>query len=459
MALRALEISRVGRSVPAATDGPGRPRLSWIIARSDCWVIASVVIGLVPQVAVAAAFQLRENDTVSVATASAGAASAADTPGTVFNNPAGMTQLPGLQVQLGAAVVAPQAVFHGTAVNALGQPIAGADGIDGTDTALVPHGYVSDQITPKLAVGIALTAPYGLSTSYGGSFVGRYVADKTSLETININPAVAYQVLPWLSLGAGVSAQYGEVEFTNFINSSAVAFAATGHPAALPDGYTNLRGSDWAFGYNFGALIQPWRQTNIGLTYRSRVQHDVPANVNFVVPAPLGGSPLFRNGAATAKVVLPDTASLSVTQHIGADWTVYAGASWTNWSQLKSLTAVRDDGTVLSSMPTRYVDTVYVSAGASYRVDEKLTVHGGAAYDPSPVPNATRSTRIPDQDRYWLALGFSYQILPRVTVDVAYAHAFVDDGRIREMSATGDVLSGISSDSIDVGSVGTRLRF
>ena len=243
--------------MPASGSGFRQRTHQVIVTVTDCCFIGSVALGFTPQAALGAAFQLRENDTVSVATASAGAASAADTPGTVFNNPAGMTQLPGLQVQLGAAVVAPEAVFRGSATTAFGQPIVGVDGINGTNTALVPHGYVSDRLTPQLAVGLALTAPYGLSTSYSGSFVGRYVADKTSLETININPAVAYQVLPWLSLGAGVSAQYAEAEFTNFINSSAVVTAATGQATALPDGYSNLRGSDWAFGYNFGALIQP----------------------------------------------------------------------------------------------------------------------------------------------------------------------------------------------------------
>lgn len=78
----------------------------------------------------AAAFQLREDSAVGLGTAFAGSGSAANTPATVFNNPAGVTQLPGLQVALGGSLIVPSAVFRGSAVNAFGRPISGVDNAD-----------------------------------------------------------------------------------------------------------------------------------------------------------------------------------------------------------------------------------------------------------------------------------------------------------------------------------------
>lgn len=46
--------------------------------------------------ALAAAFQLQAGTSAELGSAFAGVVSAADTPSTAFNNPAGMTQLPGL---------------------------------------------------------------------------------------------------------------------------------------------------------------------------------------------------------------------------------------------------------------------------------------------------------------------------------------------------------------------------
>jgi long-chain fatty acid transport protein len=430
-------------------------------ARNGAVVLAAMVwacVAATPHRAGAAAFQLREDSAVNLGSAFAGSASAANGPATVFDNPAGMTRLPGLQVQLGGALVAPSFVFQGTSASALGRPNAGFDNRDGGNLDLIPHGFITYRFD-RLALGLGVTAPYGLDTYYGPGFVGRYQADKTSLRTININPSVAYQVTPWLSLGVGVSAQYADAEFSTFLNSSALAFQALGRPLALPDGHFALHGDDWAFGYNVGALIQPAPGTNIGLAYRSRVQHDFSGTADFIVPAPLNLSPRFRNSGGAAKLVLPDTATISLTQRLDSRWTLLGELSWTNWSQFKNLNVYRTDGTLLSSTPERYRDGIFAALGASYVLDDRLTLRGGIAYDKTPVSEAYRTARVPDQDRYWLAAGLSYRAIANATIDFGYAHLFVPGATIRETSSTGDVLSGSYSSSVDIVSLGTRMTF
>lgn len=408
----------------------------------------------------AAAFQLKENSAVGLGTAFAGAGSAANSSATVFNNPAGMTQLPGIQVSLGGSLIVPQAEFNGTARDAFGRTISGGGQNDGGNPALVPHGYITWKPDgSRFAFGLGITSPFGLATTYGGSFVGRYQGNKTDLRTIDINPAVAFEVAPWLSLGAGVSAQYGRAVFSSEINSSTIATSLFRRPTALPDGLTNLNGNDFAFGYNFGALLKPGPQTNIGLTYRSRVQHEFEGGVNFAVPAPLNLSPSFQSSAARAKLVLPDTIGLSITQGFGPRLTVSSDVTWTNWSQFKTLKAFRTDGTQLTNTPQHYDNSFFVSLGAEYRLTDKLAVRGGTAFDKSPVSNAYRTVRVPDGDRYWLAIGASYQVLPSTTVDAGYAHIFVNSPRIGEVSGTNDVLTGKYSNAIDILSFGTRSRF
>lgn len=406
-----------------------------------------------------AAFQLKENSAVGLGSAFAGAGSSADTPSTVFDNPAGMTQLKGLQIQLGGSLIAPSFTFKGTSTNAFGKPNSGDSGRDGGTLAVVPHGYVTYQVTPDLTIGLALTTPFGLSTIYGPNFIGRYNADKTDLRTININPAIAYQVTPWLSLGAGLSAQYGSAEFSTGINSSTIATSAFRRPTTLPDGYFRLKGDDWSVGYNLGALIQPTTTTNIGISYRSRVQHTFSGSAEFVVPAPLNLNSSFRNSAASAKVVLPDTATISVTQILTPAWTAYADFNWTNWEQFRTLNAYRDDGTLINSTAQHYHNGFFVSAGASYKVNEIWTLRGGIAFDQSPVTNSYRTARVPDQDRTWLAIGASYQAMPNLTLDAGYAHVFVRDSQILEVSTTGDTLKGSYKNSIDLVSFGARMKF
>ena len=65
------------------------------------------------------------------------------------------------------------------------------------------------------------------------------------------------------------------------------------------------------------------------------------------------------------------------------------------------------------------------SLGLVYKFDPRWTFRGGFAYDPTPVPSAVRLTpRIPDADRYWLALGVGIQPTSRIRIDLSYAHIF-----------------------------------
>ena len=420
-------------------------------------VLAYAAAGL--PAALAAGFQLKEDSAAGLGQAFSGAGSAADTPSTVFDNPAGITQLDGFQVQLGSTVIGPSAAFSGSARTVFGRPVAGTADANAGNTALVPHLFATYRFSPQLAAGLGITAPFGLATTYPSNFVGRYQADKSDLRTININPSIAYQPVPWLSLGAGVSAMYARAVFSSYLNSSTIATSLFGRPVALPDGHFNLRGNDWAFGYNFGILVKPTADLNIGLTYRSRVQQNFSGQVTYIVPAPLSSSSRFANSGGTAKLVLPDTVGLSVTQRVTPQLDVSLDVNWTNWSQFKNLNSFRSNGTPISSTPQRYKNSFFVAVGGSYKLDDKLTLRAGTAFDKTPTSDPYRTARVPDGDRFWLAGGLSYKILPSTTVDFGYAHIFVRDSKINETSATGDVLTGTYSNSIDIVSLGTRMQF
>jgi long-chain fatty acid transport protein len=419
------------------------------------------LLGLHARAAWAAAYQLHENSAVSIGTAFAGAGSAADTPATAFNNPAGLTELEGLQFDGGGSLIAPSFTFHGSATNEFfGTPVSGNNNANGGHAAFVPYGYMSWRINDRFAVGLALTSPFGLSTYYGPDFVGRYSADKTLLTTIDINPNIAYKVNDWLSIGVGFSADRATAEFATAINSPVLAYGATGQVLPLQDGLFRLRDSgNWAFGYNAGALIKLDPSTRIGITYRSRIQHNFSSTADFSVPYPLSLDPALANGPARTKLVLPDTADISITHVFTPRLTGYADAAWTNWSLEKSLNVYRTSGQLIAATPENYNDTVLATIGASYALTNQFTVRGGVGYDVTPTTNANRDVRVPDDNRYLLGVGASYRVTPRSTVDVAYSHVFVDSPSVNEVSTTGDALSGTYSDHVDIVSLGLRTVF
>src|SRR6266516_2934381 len=61
--------------------------------------------------------------------------------------------------------------------------------------------YISYAATPKLGIGVGLFAPYGLETKWPTAFDGRFAGYKNILQSLYIQPTLAYQVSPRLSLG------------------------------------------------------------------------------------------------------------------------------------------------------------------------------------------------------------------------------------------------------------------
>ena len=80
-----------------------------------------------------------------------------------------------------------------------------------------------------------------------------------------------------------------------------------------------------------------------------------------------------------------------------------------------------------TTIPFQYQDGWFFSGGAEYMWNERLTLRGGVGYEKSPITDDVRIPLLPDNDRYWLSIGGTYRLTPKITFDVAYSHLFVKD--------------------------------
>jgi long-chain fatty acid transport protein len=147
--------------------------------------------------AAASGYAIREQSAVGQGTSFAGATARADDPSFLFFNPAALAYLPGYQAAIVGSYIRPESrVDDGVATrNALlgGSRIFGSDGGDAGVNAFVPATYATAQLSPEWAVGLAVTAPFGLVTKYDNDFIGRYHALTSTLRTINLAPTVSYR--------------------------------------------------------------------------------------------------------------------------------------------------------------------------------------------------------------------------------------------------------------------------
>jgi long-chain fatty acid transport protein len=80
---------------------------------------------------------------------------------------------------------------------------------------------------------------------------------------------------------------------------------------------------------------------------------------------------------------------------------------------------------------TGWDDTFRFSLSATFTPTNSWTFRVGTAYDQTPTPNERLITpRIPDNDRFWLAIGAGYKFTDSLMFNLGYAHLFFDDAKI-----------------------------
>ena len=219
----------------------------------------------------ASGFALVEQSVKQVGSAISGGAASAEDASTIFFNPAGMTRIKGDQVVAGAHYIVPSAKFSGDATtnpSLGGAPISGGDGGDASSGALVPSFYYVHELNNQVVLGLGIGAPFGLKTEYDSTWKGRYHALTSDLQTLNINPSVAYKVNDKLSLGAGVNYMRASATLTNAVDYSAGCLQAQAQGAPIDcatllldtpgstatDGTVAVEGDNWSYGFNLGLL-------------------------------------------------------------------------------------------------------------------------------------------------------------------------------------------------------------
>ncbi|HEY5765014.1 MAG TPA: outer membrane protein transport protein, partial [Candidatus Deferrimicrobiaceae bacterium] len=195
----------------------------------------------------------------------------ANDPSAIYFNPAGILQLEGTNVMAGVTYIKNNGgTFTGTT------PITAASGPGSQSETqkdldfFVPNAFVTIKKSPDFAYGVGIFSPFGLGQEYENknTSIFRNQITKIDLLTLVVNPTVAYRVNEFLSVGAGIDFMYGKAELAKTPVSSLI-----GDNTAVPP--TNnlynldLEGDGTAWGYNFGVLLTPSKNVQIGFSYRS----------------------------------------------------------------------------------------------------------------------------------------------------------------------------------------------
>lgn len=359
---------------------------------------------LAASTAFAAGFQLTEQSSLGLGRAYAGAGIVGDDLSAVHYNPAGMTLLPGTQIQAGTVYIDVDAAYSGN---------DGSENNGRMKGQLIPAGYTTYQVNDKLWLGFAMTVPFGMGTHYGRGWKENTSGTSAKIYTFDMNPSFAYKISDFISIGAGISVQYAKAH----LGQAVMGGLAHG----------KVEGDSWDWGYNFGVMISPTDTMRFGLAYRSSIEHNAEGHTKFTGPAISAASYGMLSSLTTdmeTTIETPATVMLTGTWEATPDLRLSGLIRWAEWSNFDTLEL--ENASPIAGMDlnatikNKWQDTWLFSVGADYRINDAWTVRGGIAYETGAVDDEKyRVAVIPDTDRLWLSLGASYHWSKQLQFDVA----------------------------------------
>lgn len=323
-------------------------------------------------------------------------AAQADDPSAIHYNPAGLTQLDGVQMVAGT-------VLMGGSFKHKSPSGADTRGDFGGSVAMPSpsHAYLSVNLgalgfdsLSKLTIGIGVNASYGSNTRYPVNGPFNTATTFATLPLLDIKPTLAYKVTEDLFIGLGADIY----TFAGFLGEGQAEQHQVGAGVyGIPAGSSvELSGKGTGAGMNASLLYQPIKNeagkplASIGVVYRSRML------------LPLQGT-LLVNGATVANgqtgLVLPPVYTVAAAvwpvRTNQREWKLEVDVDYVGWKANKDMNVYLSNGQTIPQ-PRQWQSVYVVAVGTEYKwIDPEwlakwdVAVRAGYTRTENPVPDLT----------------------------------------------------------------------
>jgi long-chain fatty acid transport protein len=406
-----------------------------------------------PARALGQGFGISEQGTCAMSRGGAAAGDPCDDGSAIYINPAGLAGRKGIVVSGGGTLIFASGSFT--------SDLTKRTEID-NDGVLAPHVYLQYGISERVALGFGVYAPYGLAMKWPLDFEGRFVNYDARLETVYLQPTVAWAFNERISVGAGLTVAVSSVELNRREDLARVpiptvpglTFGALVEPQT-DFASTSLEASGaTGVGANLGVLVRPHDRVRLGVRYLTKVTLDydgdatfTPVPGPFVVtkPNPAGlpvGTPLesavsqvlatLQNQALRTELEMPAQLQVGVSVRAAPRVKLFADYQWVDWSafervRLDFAMPIPPDEELIQN----YRDTSGVRFGAEVELNDALRARGGYFYNQAAAPDETVTPILPEARRNHVTVGLGWSPHQKVTIDAAYHFLKAADRRGR----------------------------
>ncbi len=378
----------------------------WNAGRNARILVMSLALGSSGNSIFADGFRLPDQDAFATARGEAFAATA-DNASAIYYNPAGISQLKGGNIRGGIyGIYLPMSyespdgrTSHNKKTLQAAPQLFGTYGREGS----------------PLSYGLGLYAPFGLGLKWPQESGFRTVGTESQLTYLSLNPVVAYQVFPNLSVGGGVTINYAAADLR--------AGLVLPHQ---PNDEFRFKGDGWDVGYNLGLLWRVHEKVSIGISFRSSTSVNLKGHTEYYNNVAFGPVPAFpkQRVSAQTEVPFPLNAVFGISYRPTPKWNLEFNADYTDWSTLDTVTIHQETG-FGSLLPKDLPATLnwrpawYYKFGATRYLNDDWHVSAGYIYSENALPDDHYTPLTGDEARHWLSVGTGFK-RHRWDFDIAY---------------------------------------
>jgi long-chain fatty acid transport protein len=338
-------------------------------------------------------FRVPNQDPSAIARGNAFAATA-DNPSAIYYNPAGITQLGGQNAQIGSLFYLG---IYADYTSPTGQQVD-------NNPEVIPAPTLQYTITPKdspVSFGFGVYEPFGFSVDWPNDAPFRQESLKGSLTYITMNPIVAWRILPSLSVGAGPTLNYSQINIVQGILPANSPFTSF-----FPDDQSQFKGDNWSFGYNVGLLWQPHPQWSFGASYRSGSRMNYQGDFK-LQDLPPTGQTLSASGASSS-IDFPQIAIGGVSYRPTPNWNIEFDLDWADWTSVKDL-AIQGAPVPVPSRRLDWQSSFMYEIGVTRYFDNGYYLSAGYFFSQASTPSDSFTPMVPDTDLHVGSIGGGYK--------------------------------------------------
>lgn len=345
----------------------------------------------------------------------------ADDPSAVFYNPAAICRLDGTQLIGG--------LDFNNATDEYSSSTAGEVSADHV-IEFPPSVYLTwnDGRLGRWALGLGVDTPYWYRLDWDPvDFAPRFRARLTEVNLFEVHPVAAYELDDRWSVGGGLRYVFGD--FKQGLNSRLTVPGPQGAPEPAEifvDAETSVDGIGFDGAVHYTTPVWGW-----GAVYRSAVEVEGSDRLRRSVR-----DQPFSPEAQQALADLIAAGNEPIRQTLDLPWELRGGAwlapypelrieldvSYQGWSDFEQSIGIGGNPAAPVAVIQRgnWDDVLNLRLGVEGDVNQSLTVYGGLALEPSPVPSSRIDPGFPRGDATIYSIGASYHF-PQISFDAGFS--------------------------------------